>query len=675
MTEWAITSSVLILVVLVLRRCLKGKISLRLQYGLWALVLVRLLVPISFGHTGLSVLNGVAEIQMETFSVVTPVEQTTSNSTPPHQQLQTQLPTGTQSQPDFVSEAPDRSISPSQVWMAVWGVGAVAVGLWLLGVNLRFSQKLRRSRRALSVENCPVPVYVTQAVPTPCLFGLFHPCVYVTPIVAADETLLCHTLAHELTHFRHWDHLWSALRGMCLALHWYNPLVWLAAVVSSRDGELCCDEATVAQLGEGERAAYGRTLLAVTCQGHTNLLLTATSMTGRGRDIKERILLLAKRPKTAVYTLAAVVLIAAVAVGCTFTGAQPKALEKSEGEAITTADLDWDGEDEWIQMVQVDNDLYQFVVYKEDGTQLLQEDVGTSHMNWNSLYLYSDQEGRAYLLRYNPYMSTGIANYQYTLFSLDGNHTVIADQGSISFNINEAPERRAELEAFAQQVNRLLSQSALLVSTQDGDLLVGPEETGAHLEQLDILETTLTQKELDRYTQAFNPIQTLADDSTAASYISCFFTSYYEQPQDLNLEYFLRYFPDDGTVSVDENNPELQALMSHPLWSLGSDRSFFHVPIHRYTRETVDQVLEQYAGITSRDLSGVGAENLIYLEEYDAWYNFTSDFGPGTFPAVYGTRMGNRVFLYTKYDMQGSQLILEETGNGFRILSHLRMEE
>lgn len=67
MIEWAITSSVLILVVLVLRRLLRGKISLGLQYGLWALVLLRLLLPISFGATAVSVLNLVdqAPIQID----------------------------------------------------------------------------------------------------------------------------------------------------------------------------------------------------------------------------------------------------------------------------------------------------------------------------------------------------------------------------------------------------------------------------------------------------------------------------------------------------------------------------------------------------------------------------------------------------------------------------------
>ena len=62
MIEWAITSSVLILVVLTLRRLLMGKISLRLQYGLWALVLVRLLVPVSVGGTAVSILNAVETV-------------------------------------------------------------------------------------------------------------------------------------------------------------------------------------------------------------------------------------------------------------------------------------------------------------------------------------------------------------------------------------------------------------------------------------------------------------------------------------------------------------------------------------------------------------------------------------------------------------------------------------
>ena len=335
MIEWAITSSVLIFVVLALRRLLMGKISLRLQYGLWALVLVRLLVPVSFGATTISILN-----LMENANVSNPVLRDVGDNTPqlsvaapdpslPPEEQQKQYEKNLeqwQAQMDASRAETGAPVSTEMVLLGVWGTGTVTLGLWLLWVNVRFAQKLRRSRRLLEGVDCPLPVYVTGSVQTPCLFGLLHPSIYVTVEVAADETVLRHSLAHEFTHYRHRDHIWATLRGLCLALHWYNPLVWVSAALSQRDGELCCDESTVRRLGEGERASYGRTLLAVTCQGHGNPLLTATSMTGSGNGIKERIVLLAKRPKTALYTLIAVILIAVIALGCTFTGAPKGAL-------------------------------------------------------------------------------------------------------------------------------------------------------------------------------------------------------------------------------------------------------------------------------------------------------------------------------------------------------------
>jgi len=341
MIEWAVTSSVLILTVLALRRCLMGKISLRLQYGLWALVLLRLLVPVGLGESKWSVANALPpETRGEALNpwymgdlgTDLPAEsggEKDGAQMPPAALPERPGPGGAVG--GGVDQLPDNTTAIFLGLEMAWGTGALMLGLWLLGINARFAGNLRRSRRRLAVKKCPLPVYVTGAAPTPCLFGWFRPRIYVTKEVAADETALRHSLAHELTHYCHEDHLWAVLRGLCLALHWYNPLVWLAAVLSRRDGELCCDEATVRRLGEGERAAYGRTLLAVTCQGRTNPLLTATSMTGSGRSIKERIRLLVKRPRTAACTLAAVVLIAAVAVGCTFTGAQ-----KGDGEVQIT---------------------------------------------------------------------------------------------------------------------------------------------------------------------------------------------------------------------------------------------------------------------------------------------------------------------------------------------------
>lgn len=154
--------------------------------------------------------------------------------------------------------------------------------------------------------------------------------------------------------------------------------------------------------------------------------------------------------------------------------------------------------------------------------------------------------------------------------------------------------------------------------------------------------------------------------------MSAFFTSYYERPEELNFEEFLRYLPGSGLVKENGDDPEFQALTAHPLWPF--DGSLIPVPIHRYSRQTVDQVLEQYAGITTRDLSGVGMDTVIYLEEYDAWYNFTSDYGPGMFIPVYGRREGSTVTLWEQPAGDGTPgdvLTLEGTADHFRIRSHL----
>ncbi|MGN0985889.1 MAG: M56 family metallopeptidase [Candidatus Enterenecus sp.] len=349
MTEWIVSSSVLILVVALVRRLFRGRLSLRLQYALWALVLVRLLVPVSLGQSRISVMNAVSEKEETVYiwhtgdmgdavpepAVSAPADTpaTAPAITPP---VQTETPAATAAPPAqtapgvSVGTVPEGEAPPAntagirldRVLNAVWLTGMAVMALCLIWSNLAFWLRLRRSRRPLEGADCPLPVYVTGAAETPCLFGLLYPAVYVTPEAAGDGAVLGHVLAHEYTHYRHGDHIWAVLRCLCLAVHWYNPLVWLAASLSRRDAELACDEGTLRRIGEGERLAYGRTLIGLTCTRRGGLLRTATTMTGSKRSIRERITLIAKKPRMAVCTLVAVLLIAAVAAGCTFTGAK-----------------------------------------------------------------------------------------------------------------------------------------------------------------------------------------------------------------------------------------------------------------------------------------------------------------------------------------------------------------
>lgn len=332
MTELIITSSVLILVVIVLRHFLKGKISLRLQYALWALVLVRLLVPVALFESPFSVMNAVqaARYAREVSAASAPAP-TLSSAYGDTGAEDAALPGGAgQNVTDSVTNEYHHVFRWGLWAQWVWYIGIGIVGMTLLLSNLSFGRKLRKTRKAYQADDCKLPVYTVDALQSPCLFGLFHPSIYITSEVAGDETKLRHVLAHELTHYRHGDHIWAALRGLCLAVHWYNPLVWLAAALSRRDSELACDEGTIKRIGEEGRMEYGRTLIGLTCEKRKamDLLCCATTMTDGKNGIKERIALIAKKPKLLIPAVIAVVLVAAVAVGCTFTGATGRVSER-----------------------------------------------------------------------------------------------------------------------------------------------------------------------------------------------------------------------------------------------------------------------------------------------------------------------------------------------------------
>jgi len=325
--EWIVTSSVLILIVALLRLALKGRISLRLQYALWALVLVRLLCPVNFVSSPTSVLNVAKEAaaQPEIRNVIENVQEPIRFESKGYE-IDPQTGESTPVTSTYYmapSNDMNNPYSTGDILMRLWITGVVLTFGFMLTCNVHFRRKIRMGRTALEVTQTSLPVYVSDRLETPCMFGLFRPAIYLTPETVEDGERLRHVLEHELTHYYHGDYITAPLRCIALALHWYNPMVWWAAKASRLDGELACDEGTIARLGEGERTSYGKTLIQMTCNHRhfTDVMLTATTMCGSKYSIKERITRIAKKPHMAALTVAVVVLTALIAVGCTFTGA------------------------------------------------------------------------------------------------------------------------------------------------------------------------------------------------------------------------------------------------------------------------------------------------------------------------------------------------------------------
>ena len=355
MTQWIITSSVLIVIIAVLRFVLRGKISLKLQYALWGLVLIRLLLPFSVFESPASVLN-LLQKREETVAppaIYEPYEPETVTPVTPavpdedifilddnieHIEPETNI---TVDDEGFVTEPEIRVISAKDILIPLWIGGIAVFGAVFVVSNLRFRKKLKNTREYLSETKAWLPVYKSSAVKTPCLFGAIKPAIYVTEEVLKDEKTICHVFEHETTHYRHGDHIWSVLRCFCLALHWYNPLVWLAAFLSMRDSELACDEDTIKRIGEDERIGYGRTLINLTCEKPAvGILSAATTMTGSKSSIKERILLIAKKPKMLWITAVLVAVVAIFAVGCTFTGAKDASEMKEDKKVVVESSIE-----------------------------------------------------------------------------------------------------------------------------------------------------------------------------------------------------------------------------------------------------------------------------------------------------------------------------------------------
>lgn len=156
------------------------------------------------------------------------------------------------------------------------------------------------------------------------------------------------------------------------------------------------------------------------------------------------------------------------------------------------------------------------------------------------------------------------------------------------------------------------------------------------------------------------------DEGMQVNPLSCFFTSYYEDVRNINLDDFLRYFP---YGEVPEELPEFGNLKAHENWPFGDSQDItdLPVPIHRYEEAVVKDIFSTYAGISLDALNGVGFDEHIYLRSTNAYYNFTSDFGPGVFVCTDGRIIDGLIKLKSKTSI----LTIINVDGKYVIKSHL----
>ncbi len=351
--EITVTSSLLIAALLLFRRIFRRRISPRLQYTVWALVVIRLLMPVSLPSPA-SIMNTFQFLPGYSEQPVVQLQ------TAPEQYEKVPVATGSLIKPGTTGTkkspaaantgtAPDpveaAAINISAVILLSWLAGMTAVVSYMTVLNVRFIHKVRSQASRLPDVQCELPVYRMDGLPSPCLTGILHPKIIVTAKALQSPKMLAHVLTHEICHFRQRDHWIALLRNLCCIIYWYNPLVWLAASVSKADCELSCDSRVLDRLGEEEHISYGETLLALIRQKSipAGILHSSTAMAAEKNTMKERIYMIAGRHKTLKVTIVSAILVLVAVSVLTMTSAlkdtEKKTMETSNDLSYNQIDM------------------------------------------------------------------------------------------------------------------------------------------------------------------------------------------------------------------------------------------------------------------------------------------------------------------------------------------------
>ena len=298
----SLTASVAIVLVILLRLLLK-KAPKVISYALWGVVLFRLLCPVSIG-SNFSVYNLFDAPAQESGTITSVIEYVPSNI------VHTEYPSVALPVPgisDVINEAlpqgqeqlvADPLEAPMSFATYAWMIGVLVMAIYSIVSYIRL-------RRKLSVV---VPlrdnIFIADDIKSPFVVGLFRPKIYL-PCNLGDKEQE-YIILHEQHHIKRLDHVMKALAFLALAIHWFNPLVWVAFILASKDMEMSCDEAVIRKVDGDVRADYSASLLTLATGRR---IIAGTPLAFGEGDTKGRINNLSKWKKPAVW----VVLIAVVA--------------------------------------------------------------------------------------------------------------------------------------------------------------------------------------------------------------------------------------------------------------------------------------------------------------------------------------------------------------------------
>lgn len=266
-----LTVSLAALVPLILRRLMKKRYPARMVCVVWAILALRLLIPVQ-----LTLPQAPVQVMPRTSYVVQSDQTAFRQAGLPVTQTPARWVTGTQAQTLSAADTGTvKTVDITDILLTLWLAGVIACVLWQGIGYYRLIRSLKGTSRSVEradlhtilQEQCAdlvidreIPLRVSSAADCPMLAGFIHPTLYL-PDERISRTDAAFIFRHELTHYKHGD-LWLKLLLLAArCLHWFNPLVHLIARFAQEDIEAACDDAVVRGHDGAYRRAYGETIL------------------------------------------------------------------------------------------------------------------------------------------------------------------------------------------------------------------------------------------------------------------------------------------------------------------------------------------------------------------------------------------------------------------------------
>lgn len=450
-----LTVSLAALVPLILRRLMKKRYPARMVCVVWAILALRLLIPVQ-----LTLPQAPVQVMPRTSYVVQSDQTAFRQAGLPVTQTPARWVTGTQAQTLSAADTGTvKTVDITDILLTLWLAGVIACVLWqgigyyrLIRSLKGKSQPVERADlHTILQEQCAdlvidreIPLRVSSAADCPMLAGFIHPTLYL-PDERISRTDAAFIFRHELTHYKHGD-LWLKLLLLAArCLHWFNPLVHLIARFAQEDIEAACDDAVVRGHDGAYRRAYGETILrSAIAQSQKRKALVSCFGDDKKTLMRRFEGLFDKSVKKRGVALVVMIALLVGSLGCVVAVGEKKPNQTTEERALMMANT--------FAQAYVDEDTEAFNKYLVPNSENLVDNFTTGA----AVY-------KRYVTKYEPETQTALIVYEY-----EYDAARMAAQGMQANGITPGlPYREAQRLYFTGKGDKMLISEAIWEADSD----------------------------------------------------------------------------------------------------------------------------------------------------------------------------------------------------------------